>query len=275
MKAFIQNLELIGMKPREIRVLTTLHIFGALSVTKLAGRAKLPRTTTEAILRRLNERGYVRRVLHGKRHLWKATHVQKVKSKTDTAFDAIQKEIDPGFVGPVLESIDAKDVNIRVFRGKKQMLEAYHTFLPTNGHMRGIQGAGFAKHFITHVFDPELQTAYHRAAIQKSVVAEGIVAEAVIRAYFEVHLEASFWEQAFAVAYRMHTVPDALVPFDCEIVISDDRAIISNPKEKLMVVIQHRAFVPIFEAHFSLLRTLATPVDTFELKRRLLERSGE
>lgn len=273
MDEFIKNLELIGLRKREIKVLTTLHVFGELSVTKLAGRAKLPRTTTEAILRRLNERGYVRRVPSGKRHLWKAAQVDKIKNRTDTAFDAIQSKLDPDFMGPILESINAKDIGIQVFRGKKQVQQAYKALAPQGGTLLGVQGSGFVKYFLSNIFEEEEQSSFHALLIERGVVVEAFVPESTIEAYLESDIPASFWEKAFAVPYRMHTVPDKLIPFDSEIVMFADRVMITTPKDKMVVFIQYEPFVKVVESFLALIRAQASQVDTFELKRKLLEQT--
>jgi predicted transcriptional regulator len=272
---FIKNLELIGLRKREIKILTTLHVFGTLSVTKLAGRAKLPRTTTEAILRRLNERGYVRKVPHGKRHLWKATNVTKIKNRTDAAFDAIQSQVDPSFIGPVLESISAQDIGIQVFRGKKQVQAAYRELVPHGGTVYSIQGAGFVEECIRSVFDQNAQSDFHRLLIERNVIIESVVPDTAINAYFAAEMDPSFWEQAFSVASRMHTVPSRYLAFACELAVFEDRAMITYPKEQLVTVIRYKPYIALFRAYFDLLTSLATPIDTYELKQQLLEKKRE
>lgn len=275
MDEFIKNLELVGLRKREIKVLTTLYVFGALSVTKLAARAKLPRTTAEAILRRLNTWGYVRRVPSGKRHLWKTTPVDKIKNRTNTAFDAIKSQTDPNFIGPVLESIHAKDIGIQVFSGKKQIQAAYRSVVPYGGTVSSIQGSDFVEKYFASVFDQAIESEYYKLLTERKVIVEGVIPDTAIAAYFDANIELSYWEQAFSAPHLLYTLPAHRLLFGCELALFQDSAIIRNPKEQLVTVITYKPYIVLFRAYFDLLTSLANPIDTYELKRQLLEKKRE
>ncbi len=53
----IDQLTLLGLNGREVRVFTALATFGQMNMTMLAARAGLPRTTVDAIVRRLLTQG--------------------------------------------------------------------------------------------------------------------------------------------------------------------------------------------------------------------------
>jgi DNA-binding MarR family transcriptional regulator len=55
----IEQLKLLGLNGREVRVFTTLSTFGRMNMTLLGSRAGLPRTTTDSIIRRLLKQGLV------------------------------------------------------------------------------------------------------------------------------------------------------------------------------------------------------------------------
>jgi predicted transcriptional regulator len=274
---FIKNLELIGLRKREIKVLTTLHIFGPLSVTQLGLRSKLSRTTVDAIVRRLHERGLVRRVPKGKRHLWKATNVDKVKNRTDTAFDAIQKQIDPGFVGPVLESIDARDIGIRVFRGKKQIWAAnYQYFESDDKRIRVIQGRGFIKSFMNSLFERDYELTLHEKLRREDTIVELVTHEDALQdldaAFRGDH---SYLKKVFETAMIYSVVPRGHVPFNAEVLILHDQVRILMPSEVLLVVIKHAHIVALYRAYFELLKGHAKQVNTHDLLRQMLEQGGE
>ena len=54
------KLSFLGLSEREIRVFSALSTFGRMKMTKIASRAGLPRTTVDAIVRRLIEQGLVK-----------------------------------------------------------------------------------------------------------------------------------------------------------------------------------------------------------------------
>ncbi len=59
MSFLIEKLKFLGLNDREIRVFTAFATFGKMHMSKAASRAGLPRTTVDAIVRRLLEQGLV------------------------------------------------------------------------------------------------------------------------------------------------------------------------------------------------------------------------
>jgi predicted DNA-binding transcriptional regulator len=59
MNFVIDQLTLLGLNGREVRVFTTLTTFGRMNMTLLAARAGLPRTTVDAVVRRLIRQGLI------------------------------------------------------------------------------------------------------------------------------------------------------------------------------------------------------------------------
>jgi sugar-specific transcriptional regulator TrmB len=57
MSIFIDRLQFLGLNEREVRVFTALATFGRMNMTKIASRSNLPRTTVDAIMRRLVTQG--------------------------------------------------------------------------------------------------------------------------------------------------------------------------------------------------------------------------
>jgi predicted transcriptional regulator len=55
----IDKLNFLGLNEREIKVFTTLSTFGRMKMTKIASRSGLPRTTVDAVIRRLITQGLV------------------------------------------------------------------------------------------------------------------------------------------------------------------------------------------------------------------------
>lgn len=64
----IEQLSLLGLNSREVRVFTTLSTLGRMNMTVLAKRAGLPRTTVDAIVRRLVKQGLIVQAQVGKRY---------------------------------------------------------------------------------------------------------------------------------------------------------------------------------------------------------------
>lgn len=95
MELFAKNLETLGLKPREIRVYTTLCVFGSLTITKLAGRAALPRTTVDSIVRRLEAREFVSKARVKGHYEWLAEDLTTIHARANEAFASIRAELQP------------------------------------------------------------------------------------------------------------------------------------------------------------------------------------
>lgn len=71
MQFVIDQLGLLGLNAREIRTFTTLATFGQMKVTIIARRANLPRTTVDAIVRRLEAQGVTESILVNRHTEWR------------------------------------------------------------------------------------------------------------------------------------------------------------------------------------------------------------
>lgn len=274
MDIFLKNLESLGLNQREITVYTTLTVFGKLSITKLAGRSRLPRTTVDAIVRRLAERGFVKKVRVGKRFLWEAQDLTKLKSKTNVAFEAIQSQIDPHFAGPVIESIDAGTVGIRVFHGKHQIQEAYRSNIVRPMHkIQIIDGSAFVKHYSDNLYDRTKEISYMEAIRDKELFVEGIIPESQVEVFHKIdsdHLQ--------VVSERLmvvHTVPDQLVQFSLQICILDDMVVILNPEEYNVILIKNKGIVASYASYFDTLMLQSRRFNHQELITKILQKREE
>jgi len=59
MDFIVDKFTLLGLNEREIKVFTALATFGRMNMTKIASRSQLPRTTVDAIVRRLLKQGLI------------------------------------------------------------------------------------------------------------------------------------------------------------------------------------------------------------------------
>ena len=271
MQKFVDNLHVLGLRKKEIAVYSTLTIFGTLNVTKLAARARLSRTTVGVILKRLQGRGFVREVRIGGHNEWKANDLSKVRGRANAAFDEIRAQLAPGMLGAVLESIDAENVGIRVFRGKKQVYEAFqYVASKPHRHMCGIQGAQFANDYLNHVFERQNEMAAHATLAKNDVLTEGITTSEALA--FCEQLDVEYLKNTFSRPMVLYKVPSKLVDIAGEIIIFENSAIFSLPKDTLMVLIEHPLVVQILRSFFDLLKMMGNRVDTYELLQSLLDK---
>ena len=94
MDFLVEKLRFLGLNDREVKVFTTLSTFGRMKMTKIASRSGLPRTTVDAIVRRLLEQGLVLQERIGN-HFEYSVDLHKV---ADT-LDWIEQRLRPRVVG--------------------------------------------------------------------------------------------------------------------------------------------------------------------------------
>lgn len=274
MYKFTENLHILGLRKKEIAVYTTLSVFGTLNVTKIAQRAKVSRTTAGPILKRLKEKGLVREVRIGGHNEWKANDVVKVRGRVNTAFDELQSKIVPGILGPILESIDAKDIGIKVFRGKKQLYEAYKNIAQKpHRKMLGIQGAQFVGDYKKRVFERQSEMAAHRMLAENDVIYEGVMTKESLMMCYE--LDTQYLKSAFGRAMNVYLVPREVVDFAGEIVILENIVLFSIPKDMLMISVEHPVIVKALQSFFNILKQTGSKLDTYKFLQELLESRGD
>ena len=78
----VDQFKFLGLNNREIRVFTSIGIFGHMNMTKIASRSQLPRTTVDAIVRRLFKQGLIsKEKING--HFEYFVHPSEVADKLD------------------------------------------------------------------------------------------------------------------------------------------------------------------------------------------------
>jgi len=66
MDFLVDKLRFLGLNEREVKVFTTISAFGRMKMTKIAARSGLPRTTVDAVVRRLVGQGLIHQEEVGK-----------------------------------------------------------------------------------------------------------------------------------------------------------------------------------------------------------------
>ena len=78
----VDQFKFLGLNNREIRVFTSIGTFGHMNMTKIASRSQLPRTTVDAIVRRLFKQGLIsKEKING--HFEYFVHPSEVADKLD------------------------------------------------------------------------------------------------------------------------------------------------------------------------------------------------
>ncbi len=117
-----QSLESMGMQPKEARVYLSLLELGQSTVSAIAERAEINRSTTYVILRGLRTQGFVLEIPNTKKHEFVAENPDKLLEQARTRLTLAERVV------PALQAKQKKGSglsNVRFYQGIAGLREAY------------------------------------------------------------------------------------------------------------------------------------------------------
>ena len=126
-----ERLRLLGFTKAEADTFLALLKVDPASVSGVAEASGVPQTTTGVVLRRLGERGLVRKLPDSYRSVWKVKDLRKLESAAGETIAYLKKENaeEVPRAKEIVGEIEAADIGIRVFRGTRQIKRAYEGML--------------------------------------------------------------------------------------------------------------------------------------------------
>ena len=124
-----KDIKILGLSDHEERVLQNLSSIHPRTMTKIAALAGLPRTTLYSVIHCLHERGFARRVSVGQHTEWKRTSSEKIRKSLTRAILAFEINHQGSEKELQVDSIDSKNLSIRVYQGKEALFQAYEEIL--------------------------------------------------------------------------------------------------------------------------------------------------
>lgn len=260
MKNQSDDWRVLDLTDAEGKVLLALIERGSLSVSKAARTAGVARTTIDAALRRLSARGLVRRVPGvGHVSMWKAVRTDRAKKELSDAAQPFEREHAPGGE-EVVGSIDSEEVGISVYRGKRQILEAYERLFRLSKAERFlfIQGnkaipAEFEK------LDREYLFSFHARLKKAGVIMEGVNGESVRGIFKKLTLREL--ESHFGRLVIASLIPDAFMDFDLNVVVLRNTALFIDVRSEVVIAVRHKGVVAFLNRLGDLLKAYGSPFD--------------
>lgn len=254
------DLQILGLTDVEYQVFTVLAFDQSLSVTELAGMAKVPRTSALPALNRLCERGLVRKVSIGKKTLWKKTNPEKLqRSITELAAQlAIESQL-ALLEQEVSVKISAQS-EFMIIKGAKNILKFQEKGILENAGQRSylIQGSQTGN-VLERLNLPVEFTRLNTLIKERGLVTELLISEKTLKGY-EIYMEKddawkhSMRERLF-VLYVVGT--DLLADNAIDIIIYKNRVSVINWEEETLIIIKNPATVAVFRSWFELLTVQA------------------
>ena len=248
MKNLSEDWEVLDLTDAESKVLWALIEHGTMSVSKTARLSSVARTTVDAALRRLQARKLVRRVSSkGHVSLWKAVRIDKAKNELLEAAEQFDRGYAKAEEQELVGGIDAEEVGITVFRGKKQIMRAYEQMLNLSKTERVwfIQGNRSAKSVLDG-FDKGYIQNFTKEFKKRRVIMEGVSGESVQRMLAGTDkktLEASFGRMIISTL-----LPDKYMDFDVDLLVIRDSVMFFDMRNEIVVIIKNKPIVEMLES---------------------------
>ena len=241
----IQNtLQELGLEEKEARIYLALLELGEGTILEISRKSGIKRPTTYVVLRSLEEKGFVSRVLKGKKTLYSAQHPKKLITEAEVRLKELQEVV------PQLESLAGKastKPRILIYEGKDRLDQAYDEMFITKGEMLfmsniGLSKEGFPKTFRKYQYksaSPEFRT--REISVDDQAGRES--AKEFAGPYYEVRF-----------------LPKNFKPFENDIGVYGNRVLISSLKrEYFVVVIESEEVAQTFRTMFEMMWQSAIP----------------
>jgi sugar-specific transcriptional regulator TrmB len=165
----IQQLIKLGFSEGEAKVYTATLELGETSAARIAGKAKIERTTVYGFIESLKKRGYLTVSMRGKKTVYSANNPKRLKSEQEEKSKLIESVL-PELLS-ITNAIDSKPT-VRYFDSKEGIFDVYRETLEyPNTPMRGWLSSAWydAEKFWTEYYLP--------TRIEKKIPFYGIVPE--------------------------------------------------------------------------------------------------
>lgn len=265
-------LQVFDFTEAEEAVIHALVEHGDQSVSKLARMARLPRTTTYSVLKRLKERGIVRRKSKGYRSVWGLVAPPKLKKRVVTGLEHIDRDLTVGQLEEELGVKVPETAEFFVFRGIENMLQVYQWMVLNHFNQRvlGIQTRS-SMESINAKLHPEKVAQLNDIVKDSKVIVDAILPESIQEIYRK--LFAGKQRLAKSVEGRTmaaHLVSDKLLSFNSDLLIGNDVALLANWDEEALVLIRNADMVALLRCLFETFREIGKTFDHNALVRSII-----
>ena len=243
MEILKENLRAFDLTDAEMQILLALAEpdVGSISVSALSRRADVPRTTVYSALVRLKDRGFVRRVHKGRRTIWKISSSDKIEHVVTEGLEHLGVEADV-YEEEIVGGIDAVEIGITVYRGKRQILKAYEQMLKLSKAERvfAIQGNKSAE-IMAKNLDKSYLLDFHNTFKRKQIIMEGFNGEYVFKLLKKLSIDEL---KSHADRMLIGTIlEDPFMDFDLDVLVMRDVILLVNIKTETVVMIKNRPIV--------------------------------
>ncbi len=263
-----------GLESEEILAYHKLLAYDHLTTSKLSLETKIPRTSLYLILEKLEKKELARTIRVGGHQEWQAASPEELLSKTSRAVDKL-KDMMPDLTARQGYKSLHKHGTVEFTQGQRsQTRAALRTLygqllrLPDHEHVYLIEGTA-SRDYKLGKFGTEYLRIWKSLLTDGKFVLHGIFAESTIKKLLT--FEPATLEKLLHRPLHIHTVSDADLGFDADVLITKNRAFVAHPPLNSSVVINYAHTAEVFRKIYEALERSGKRVDLHQHIRTELE----
>ena len=226
----------LGLEPKEISVYLALLELGEATVLSIANKSGVKRPTAYLILQSLENKGFVSRIVRGKKIFFVPQHPKKLITEAELRLKELKDIV------PQLESVfhqASGRPRVMIYEGKDNLDRAYDEAFVVKGEVLFID-----THKLSYEVFPRTFKKFHYVSLSPEFRLRELLDESEESRKFADSVREPY--------YQIKFLPKELLPFETDIGIFGNRTLITSvKKEYFTVAIESeeisRAFRTIFE----------------------------
>ncbi len=234
--AIPDTLKNIGLVEKEAVIYLALLELGDATILAISRRSGIKRPTAYLVLRSLEEKGFVSRIIRAKKTLFSPQHPRKLLTEAELRMKELQEVV------PQLESLFHREEGrprVMIYEGKNELDRAYDESFITKGEILYIGTLGLSMEAFPRTFKKiEFVTLSPKFRIRE------LIDESEDSRHYADRVKGPYHDVRF--------IPKELLPFEVDIGVFGNRTLVSSVKKEYFTIgIESeeitRAFRTIFE----------------------------
>lgn len=269
----LDSLSLFDFTEAEESIVNTLLEKGPQSVSSLGRIADIPRTTAYSVLKRLQERGMVRRQSRSYASVWNIVSSTKLKKRMASGLEYLDRELTVEQLEAELHVKVSETVEFFVFNGVDAMFHVYQWMMINHFNQRvcGIQPRASMETILAKLH-PEKVAQLNDVVKDNKVIMDAVLPESIQEYYRTILLgQPRLAKSIEGRTAAVHLVPDAILPFNADLLVGRNTALLANWDEEALVLIKNASMVLLLRCLFEMLQHEGRSFDHNAFVRSLIE----
>lgn len=214
------TLKNLGLEDKETRAYLALLELGEASILAISQKSGLKRPTTYLIVRSLEEKGLLSRVMRGKKIFFTPQHPQKLVTETELRLKELREVV------PQLESLFRQKSGrprIMIYEGKEALDRAYDEMFVVKGEVVFMSTIKFSLELFPRTFKKFQYITFSEKFRMRELVDESE--------------EGKKYVEEFRGPYRtIRFIPKEFLPFEIDLGVFGNRILITSVKKEFFTV---------------------------------------